>query len=82
MSKKYRVQGISFPDEQVYLAAKAKAAAQRRTLSNYICGLLEADLAQELKDAPPPSSANAAAAADTAAKKIVYTIRKPRKPVA
>jgi hypothetical protein len=44
MKKKYLVQGISFPDENLFQAAKARAASQRRTLSNYICGLLEADL--------------------------------------
>ena len=41
---KYRVQGISFPDEALYLAAVEKARAQRRSLSNYICGLLEEDI--------------------------------------
>ncbi len=41
---KYRVQGISFPDEELFVAALRKARSQRRSLSNYICGLLEADL--------------------------------------
>ena len=42
--KKYRVQGISFPDEELYLAALAKAKNDGRSLSNYICRLLEADI--------------------------------------
>jgi hypothetical protein len=41
---KYKVQGISFPDEELFVAAIRKAKSQRRSLSNYICGLLEADL--------------------------------------
>jgi len=41
---KYRVQGISFPDEALYEAAVKEAKTRRRSLSNYICGLIEADL--------------------------------------
>jgi hypothetical protein len=41
---KYNTVGVSIPDKQLELAAKAKAKSQRRSLSNYIVGLIEADL--------------------------------------
>ncbi len=44
MPKIYRVQSVSFPDERLLHAAQVKAKAQRRSLSNYVCGLIEADL--------------------------------------
>ena len=44
MPKIYRVQSISFPDERLLYAAQVQAKAQRRSLSNYVCGLIETDL--------------------------------------
>jgi len=44
MKGKYIVQAISFPDPELLELAKATAKAQRRSLSNYVCGLLEKDL--------------------------------------
>lgn len=40
----YINKSIYFSDPALLEAAIAKAKAQRRSLSNYICGLLEADL--------------------------------------
>lgn len=40
----YKVQSISFPDVGLLEAAKAKAKANRWSLSNYICSLMEEDL--------------------------------------
>ena len=51
--QKYHVQGISFPDEELLNKAKERASLQRRSLSNYICGLIEADLLSPLKSYPP-----------------------------
>lgn len=44
MPKIYRVQSVSFPDERLLFAAQVEAKNQRRSLSNYVCGLIEADL--------------------------------------
>lgn len=44
MPKIYRVQSVSFPDERLLEAAQVEAKAQRRSLSNYVCGLIEDDL--------------------------------------
>ena len=51
----YKVQGISFPDPALFAAAKTKAAADRRSLSNYIVGLIENDL-RSAGLWPPPAS--------------------------
>jgi len=44
MPKIYRVQSVSFPDERLLAAAQVEAKTQRRSLSNYVCGLIEDDL--------------------------------------
>jgi hypothetical protein len=42
---KYLVSAISFSgQEELYEAAKRKAKTLRRSFSNYVCGLIEADL--------------------------------------
>jgi len=61
--KRYTTHTVSFSGQEQLLAdARAVARSQRRSLSNYIRGLLEADLKAglELKDssqpaAPPPA---------------------------
>lgn len=62
MAKINKVQGISFPDEELLVAAMRKAKILRRSLSNYICGLVEADLVaagiqsgDEFKESSPPA---------------------------
>ena len=44
MPKKYPTQTVSIPDLELLAAAKVKAKSQGRSLSNYLCRLLEADL--------------------------------------
>jgi hypothetical protein len=44
--KKYGTQGISWPDPALYEAAKARAEAQGRSLSNYIRELIKEDVAR------------------------------------
>ena len=57
MPKIYRVQSVSFPDERLLFAAQKKAKEQRRSLSNYVCGLIENDLGWD-PDAEPPLPAD------------------------
>lgn len=57
MKSQYPKISVSIPDERVIALAKAKAKQQRRSVSNYIAGLIEADLAAALKEAPPSSTA-------------------------
>lgn len=44
--KNNKVQGISFPDEELLVAAMRKARSLDRSLSNYVCGLIKSDLAE------------------------------------
>ena len=44
MVMKYNLASVSIPDKKLEAAARAKAKAQRRSFSNYICCLIEADL--------------------------------------
>jgi hypothetical protein len=44
VSGKYPTTGISIPDKELLMAARAKAKSQGRSLSNYIVRLLEKDL--------------------------------------
>jgi len=55
MTKKYPTHGISWPDPALLEAARAKAKADGRGLSNYIRRLIELDLAS-MKDAPNPAA--------------------------
>lgn len=44
--KQYVTRSLSFPDEALLNLGLAKAKAERRTFSNYVCGLIEEDLIQ------------------------------------
>ena len=64
MPKIYRVQSVSFPDERLLTAAQAEAKTQRRSLSNYVCGLIEKDLgwnAEKADAAERPAKSKTAA---------------------
>ena len=52
MKQKYNTVGVSIPDKHLEQAAKARAQTLRRSFSNYVVGLIEADL----RAAPPASS--------------------------
>ncbi len=74
--------GINFTNAELLARVKAAAEAEGRSFSNYVCRILEQALKEPEGSFKEVNSGAGQAAADTAAKKIVYTIRKPRKPVA
>ena len=84
---KNKTVGISIPlgEEWIVEAIKAKAKSSDRTFSNYVKGLIVADLkaagqwpVNQLNDAP--NSSKIQAAADLHSDLSNYKIRKPRKP--
>ena len=72
----YVRQGISFPDAALLEKAKARARAERRSLSNYLCGLLEKDLAaaspmhDQQPAAPDPEADQLVARSQAKAKEV------------
>ena len=49
MASEYKTVGVSIPfkDLEILRLAKAKAQRERRSFSNYVCGLIETDLAAD-----------------------------------
>lgn len=47
--KKYLTHGISWPDPELLARAQARAKRERRKFSDYVRGLIEADLAKEAR---------------------------------
>ena len=69
MRKKNHVQSVSFPDEELLAAVRARAKAEGRSLSNYIARLIERDLGWETKvTAVPPAIASRGAEPGTTSK--------------
>ncbi len=55
--KKNKVVGVSFPDETLLVYAKKQAAAERRSFSNFVTGLIEDDRRRRLSCASVDSVA-------------------------
>lgn len=82
MAKINQTKGISFPDENLLNAARAKAKAEGRSLSNYICRLIELDLAsRQLALHEETSSAKIEEIAQHRKADTTYKIRRQRKPL-
>jgi hypothetical protein len=53
MIKKYVTTGVSFPDPELLEMVKKAARDEGRSLSNFVCRVLEEHFAEDLNDALP-----------------------------